>query len=167
MATALGSISAALKADTGLKASVSSSDMAAGLAAAEELNALLMRMISQTGANSDRLITAQDMAVVAVETYAYPADYVDFLEAHGNDNGTVETGFHHLQDDGGTLQFRGRDFVDTVIDAIYHFGFNVTDGRYVNEDGASNETEPRRICRRLQLLSRMEHHEQDHEQVFP
>jgi putative transposase len=27
--------------------------------------------------------------------------------------------------------------------------------------------EPRRICRRLQLLSRMEHHEQDHEQVFP
>ena len=27
--------------------------------------------------------------------------------------------------------------------------------------------EPRRICWRLQLLSRMEHHEQDTEQVFP
>lgn len=27
--------------------------------------------------------------------------------------------------------------------------------------------EPRRVCRRLQLLSRMEHHEQDHEQFFP
>jgi hypothetical protein len=27
--------------------------------------------------------------------------------------------------------------------------------------------EPRRFFRRLQLLSRMEHHEQDNEQVFP
>ncbi len=28
-------------------------------------------------------------------------------------------------------------------------------------------SEPRRVCRRLQLLNRMERHERDHEQVFP
>jgi hypothetical protein len=36
----------------------------------------------------------------------------------------------------------------------------------IREAGTGLKTEPRRVCRRLQLLSRMEHHERDHEQVF-
>jgi integrase len=31
----------------------------------------------------------------------------------------------------------------------------------------SQEAEPPRVCRRLQLLSKVEHHEQDNQQVFP
>ena len=33
--------------------------------------------------------------------------------------------------------------------------------------GGRSSIEPHRVYRRLQLLSRMEHHEQDNEQVFP
>ena len=36
----------------------------------------------------------------------------------------------------------------------------------VKRQGRESHYEPRRVCRRLQLLSKVEHHEQDNEQVF-
>ena len=47
------------------------------------------------------------LAAVSAAIYANPADYVQFFEQHGNDNGTVEWGFHLVQNDGGTLEFDG------------------------------------------------------------
>ncbi len=36
-----------------------------------------------------------------------------------------------------------------------------------SEEGIPGGLDRAGVCRRLQLLSRMEHHEQDNEQVFP
>jgi Ca2+-binding RTX toxin-like protein len=140
MADNLDRLVKALQADPGLRSSLPQAEINRGVAAAEVLNAVLLRAIEATNANRDGLITPKEMEEISRAVFDRPAQWQKFILGHGNDNGTVETGFHHVQDDGGTLEFQNRNFVDTVADAIYHYGFDVTDGRYVNEDGASNET---------------------------
>jgi Ca2+-binding RTX toxin-like protein len=142
MATRLDNILDALRADRGLTGSITATDLARGLAAADDLNEVLLYMIAETGVNDDGQISAADMVTisVAINSTAYAAQWVAFYRGHGNDNGTIETGYHYLQDDGATMEFRGRNFADTVVDAIYHFGFEIQNGRYFNEDGNDNET---------------------------
>lgn len=138
----LDSIIRALRADPGLRDGTTDREMNRGIKAVELLNATLMTAINRTGVNDDRLLTPGDMARISayIDRDANALLLKRFLDGHGNDNGTVESGYHHLQDDGGSLTFRGRNFADTVADAIYHYGFKVEGGRFVNEDGASNET---------------------------
>jgi Ca2+-binding RTX toxin-like protein len=135
----LTSLTTALSLDPGLLANVSAADLQGGLLAADRMNALLLQVIAAASLNADGRITAADMQIIFERVRANPADYTTFLDAHGDDEGNVETAFHLIQNDGGSLQFRGRDFVDTVADAIYHYGFEIVDGRYVNEDGNANE----------------------------
>jgi Ca2+-binding RTX toxin-like protein len=141
MPSPLDTLIAALRADRGLAASLPAADISAGIDAARDLNRVLLAMIDQTNANDDRRITAGDMQAVSDALWlpknAQP--WRDFYIAHGNDNGDVESGFHNVQDDGGRLVFQGRNFVDTVADAIYHYGFRIENGRYFNEDGNDNE----------------------------
>ncbi|MGB8811846.1 MAG: calcium-binding protein [Paracoccaceae bacterium] len=140
MAATLNTLIAAIKADPGLKANNPLAQLTLGYTAATVMNNLILKVVGTTNVNLDGRLSEADMTTISAGTYANPADYVKFIEAHGNDNGDVTTGYHNVQNDGGTLIFQGRNFIDTVADAIYHFGFRVQNGRYFNEDGASNET---------------------------
>ena len=137
--TALESIIEALKADTGLAAGTTLAEFNAGIAAARKLNEVLGEAIEHFGYNADKVITPEELMEISNYVRATPLLHYYFLMGHGNDEGNTETGFHKLQNDGGNLTFQGRNMVDTVIDAIYHYGEEYFDGRFVNEDGNQNE----------------------------
>lgn len=139
MVAALESIVTAVSKDPGLNAQTSDADIAGGLAAAREMNDLYAGIINARGWNDDGVLTPQEVIALTQAVRANPTAYQTFLDAHGNDEGGVETGFHLVQGDGGTLKFKGRKFVDTVADAIYHIGFAIQGGRFRNEDGDQNE----------------------------
>ncbi len=141
MTANLSSLIEAMKADRGLKADNPALQIQKGLAAANTLNDVLLQMIALTAANDDGRIDAGDMKAISVAIFDEDNAVLRtrFLDGHGNDAGRT-TGFHHIQNDGGTLVFQGHAFIDTVADAIYHFGFEIRNGRYYNEDGNDNET---------------------------
>ena len=126
--------------DGGIQRNVSDRDIAAGLEGGRMMNNAIGQAIEATGVNRDGRITNADVLKISDHIRANPALYGEFVIGHGDDEGDEETGFHLVQGDGGTLQFQGRDYVDTVADAIYHVGFKYRDGRFRNEDGNANET---------------------------
>lgn len=126
--------------DPGLNAHVSDAEINRGLAAVDSLSEILTTVINRLGVNRDQLLTEADLKAVSNAIRAVPADYQRFVTAHGDDEGDSETGYHLLQNDGGSLMFQGRKFLDTVVDAIFHTGFTYSAGRFVNEDGDANET---------------------------
>jgi Ca2+-binding RTX toxin-like protein len=135
----LEAIPAAVLSDPGLRVATSAADIRDGAAAARLMNDVIATAIGATGVNEDGLLTAGDLRTISKFIRDDPALYDAFVEGHGDDEGNVETGFHLVQGDGGTLEFQGRTFVNTVADAIYHIGFQTRDGRFLNEDGNANQ----------------------------
>jgi Ca2+-binding RTX toxin-like protein len=139
MPATLNSILEAIRADKGLHASIPMTHIRRGVEAAQDMNAVLMKVMAATGVNDDGQVNDLDMKAISEGTFRNAENWQDFILGHGNDAGRT-TGFHWVQNDGGTLLFQGRNAIDTVIDAIYHFGFQIKNGRYYNEDGNDNET---------------------------
>ncbi|MFM7264203.1 MAG: calcium-binding protein, partial [Cyanobium sp.] len=127
-----------IRLDPGLSKFTAALDINDGLAAADRLNQLLLKAINATGVNLDGWISRYDLRLInrLVRENAFEA----FDSDHGNDENGVETGFHLIQNDGATTQFFGQNLVNTVVDGIYHYGYEIRGENFLNEDGNNNQT---------------------------
>ena len=127
-----------IQADAGLAGATDGKDIAAGAAEADSLNRLIVEAANATGAGSDGRFTVDE--VVSMNAYIRANRLAEWTALHGDDEGGEETGFHLVQNDGANTRYRGNNLVDTVIDGVYHMGFAIQNGRFLNEDGDENAT---------------------------
>ena len=122
--------------DLGLAGANEGSHILGGQTAAEGLNHLIFDAAQATGASADGIFTVNE--VIAINTWIRENHLAEFVALHGDDEGNEETGFHLVQNDGATRRYRGDNLVNTVIDSIYHIGFEIQNGVFLNEDGDAN-----------------------------
>lgn len=125
-------------ADTGLTANTSQGDIIGGTQAADAMNTIIVTAIAANGLFDDGLISIND--VYTINTYIRANFYDEWVVHHGDDEGNIETGYHLVQDDGGTSMLEYDDLVDSVFDGLYHLGFEINNGIIYNEDGNANAT---------------------------
>jgi Ca2+-binding RTX toxin-like protein len=111
-----------------------------GARAAAGLNQIISDAIIATGASTDGNISVADVVSINAWIRSDADRLAEWTRLHGDDANGVETGFHLIQGDGGTTEFRGQNFVNTVMDGMYHIGFVIENGRFLNEDGDANAT---------------------------
>ncbi|WP_413905679.1 beta strand repeat-containing protein [Candidatus Skiveiella danica] len=138
--TGLDRIVDTIKVDAGLARNSPAADIDGGAGAANALNALILEGIAATGAMADGWITSTDLEAINAWLRADPLRLARFIELHGDDENGSETGYHLVQNDGANTNYFGQNLVNTVADGIYHIGFTIENGRFLNEDGDANAT---------------------------
>ncbi|OQC15194.1 MAG: Bifunctional hemolysin/adenylate cyclase precursor [Alphaproteobacteria bacterium ADurb.Bin100] len=138
--TGLDRIVDTIKVDAGLARNSPAADIDGGAGAANALNALILEGIAATGAMADSWITSTDLEAINAWLRADPMRLARFIELHGDDENGSETGYHLVQNDGANTNYFGQNLVNTVADGIYHIGFTIENGRFLNEDGDANAT---------------------------
>ncbi len=138
--TGLDRIVDTIKVDTGLSRNTAAADIDGGAASANALNHLLLEAIAATGAMADGWITDSDLVAMNAWVRSDAARLARFIELHGDDENGSETGYHLVQNDGANTNYFGQNLVNTVADGLYHFGFAIENGRFLNEDGDANAT---------------------------
>lgn len=122
--------------DDGLRNNISALQIRGGAAAADKINHIIVDAIQATGALDDGHLTVAETH--ALSDWIHANRKAEFIAAHGDDENGIETGFHLVQGDGGASYLLGEEAVNTVMDGIYHIGFDTTGDRFVNEDGNAN-----------------------------
>jgi hypothetical protein len=122
--------------DPGLRGSTDAPSLAADIAAADALNRLVATGLASIGRSSALVLTPADLIALNVWIRSDPARLQAFINAHGDDEGGAETGFHRLVNNGASQLFHGNNLVNTILDSVYHFGFQIdAAGNFLNEDG--------------------------------
>ncbi|MGB0466728.1 MAG: calcium-binding protein [Pontibacterium sp.] len=135
--TGLDQLVQVIKMDQGLARNTSAADINAGAASADGMNKLLVSAIEATGSAQDNLISVDDIR--AINAYIRTNHLDEWNSLHGDDKGNdEETGFHLVQNDGSQEKYRGDNFINTVIDSIYHLGYEIQGDNVLNEDGDNN-----------------------------
>ncbi|MEI6162227.1 MAG: hypothetical protein WCP77_20530, partial [Roseococcus sp.] len=132
-------IPALILADEGLERRIPEQQIISGAHAANELLALIRQGLDSIGALSDQNITVTEVEGLQAWLRSDPSRYFRFVELHGDDrdDGT-EWGFHLIQNDGAWTPAFGQNLVNTIADGMFHFGFKIENGRFLNEDGTQN-----------------------------
>jgi len=122
--------------DPGLTGQGCAKQITAGLEAAKNLILLIKQAAVATHAAANGTFSNAD--VMAMNAWIRTNKLAEFTKLHGDDDGTVETGFHLLQGNGGTSTYRGTKLIDAQMDSLFHIGFEIKNSRFQNEDGAAN-----------------------------
>ncbi|MBI4694958.1 MAG: hypothetical protein HY749_13135 [Gammaproteobacteria bacterium] len=134
--TGLDQFVAVIQTDPGLAGANDAPEIVTGAVAANALNTLILEAAHVTGADEDGVFTLAE--VVAMNGWLRANCLTQWTDLHGDDEDGVATGFHHVQNDGADTEYRGDNLVDTVADGVYHLGFEICDGQFLNEDGNPN-----------------------------
>lgn len=134
--TGLDTIIDLIWADTDLAESISQDDIIGGTQAADGMNQILIEAITAGHLFDDGLISIGD--VRAINSYIRDHHKGAWKALHGDDEYREETGYHLVQNDGGSTTLEYEQLVNTVFDGIYHIGFRIKDGHLLNEDGDEN-----------------------------
>ena len=138
--------------DKRLNRRVDAGDIATAIESATRMNEIIIEAIIQTGVGNDRKISIADTR--EINDYIFHNHHDEWVDLHGNDEESEETGFHLVVNDGARTKLFGKNAINRVADSIYHLGFEThLKNRLFNED-ANKNTSFRRVAKWLDNLLR-------------